>query len=185
MTTTVNDLPTDKTILLARIVNSGTYSADTRLVADILRTAGIDAVLPGHSGQDSVTIAGEPLDVASVISRWGDHDSPYPQAGSEEIEQFRRGFASTALTIADNHGYGRIVETALRELGLTAYLPPTSKRVAIDLDIKRVIVDAPLTRTGDIQQDALIDTVLAVVRALLVDRSPLPTTDEPVTAPAS
>ncbi|MEV0297078.1 hypothetical protein [Nocardia sp. NPDC050710] len=179
---TVNDLTTDHQILLARLIESGLYASDPRFVREVFTELGIEAHLPPldrPAVADGAVPEAEGIDVDAVIAQWGGYGIDYPPAGSEEIEQFRRRLVTTALTLGEAHGVfmSSAVEHALRTVGLSAYLPPTSKPVVVELGIDQLTIEARLTPSGEIDQAELTRAILGRLRADLENRSPLPTVD--------
>ncbi len=95
--------------------------------------------------------SGSHVDIAAVVQEWGDFDSPYPPAGSEEVENFRRRAITTALQHGEELDYCSTLEHAIRCIGLADYLPPSTQKITIPIptDLTYVTFEVELTRAGE------------------------------------
>ncbi|WP_331758272.1 hypothetical protein OG225_42535 (plasmid) [Nocardia sp. NBC_01377] len=172
----VEDLPTDKRVLVARLIDSGIPDRDPRVAGVLLTALGLHTLLPGTSG---IPADDQPVDAAALLTTYGRPSTNFPPTSSADIDKVRWTFVRTALTLADTHGLGDAVESALRELGLTWYMPQTSEKVDVAIDITSLAVEVPLNRSGGLDDTQLLDRILTAVHADIERRSPLPITRPP------
>ncbi|MCC3317957.1 MULTISPECIES: hypothetical protein [Nocardia] len=115
------------------------------------------------------------VDVTAVLDEWGATTSPYPPAGTEEIEQFRHRTIKAVLKVGNDRGYCGVLEDAIQEIGLMDYLPAREKDMDIEIpaDLGRISVTLELDRLGQMTRSEFIRTVALEISNRIADKADL------------
>lgn len=89
------------------------------------------------------------VDPDAVNDEWGSYTSPYPKAGSDEVEQFRRELITAALEYGIANRLCEDLENSIRRVGLGEYLPPSKVELTYEIPgFDPITVTTNLTRSG-------------------------------------
>ena len=110
----------------------------------------------------------DPVDVEAVIDAWGEYSQPYPQTGSDDIQARRQQLVDELLEHGEKLRFCDELERAIREIGLSEYLPPDEKEVTATgiPGFGNITVPVPLHR-GKFTQDDLQAAVRTFITAAL------------------
>ncbi|MGY2116607.1 hypothetical protein ACW9HR_22105 [Nocardia gipuzkoensis] len=137
----------------------------------------IRAIREGKLVAEAVEVDSDAVDVDAVIAAWGGNDTPYPRAGSEEVEAYRRQLVTDTLHHGVQHEYCRVLESTLRHIGLSAYLPPETKELVVDIPgFGPITVTAHLDRVGRVDDYRFKRDIAQHIIAELEKRGALTTT---------
>ncbi|MEW1734475.1 hypothetical protein AB0346_00800 [Nocardia beijingensis] len=137
-------------------------------------------VYDGDIVAESVERESRAIDVDAVLAEWGGIDTPYPKAGSAEVDTARRELVRSILKVGvEQLGYCPELETSIRAIGLSEYLPPETAEVTVDIPgWGPSTITAPLTRIGEFDKSRYRDAVLDFIATKLGEQNLLtpPTT---------
>ncbi|MFE9328943.1 hypothetical protein ACIHDR_49460 [Nocardia sp. NPDC052278] len=134
----------------------------------------LDRIIDNEVVAERVESNSSAIDVDAVVAEWGDSDDPLPEAGSDDIEAFRRELVATVLRYGEEQHLCDLLEKKIAVLGLRDYLPPSSKDVTLDIPgFGLATVDVSLTRAGAIRQSELRRAVADFIANSLAERGDL------------
>ncbi|WP_331758282.1 hypothetical protein OG225_42555 (plasmid) [Nocardia sp. NBC_01377] len=141
----------------------------------------IGTIFDGEVTAEPVKQRSKAVDVRAIVTEWGNWTTPYPAAGSPEVETARRTTIRAILQHGYNNRYCPEMERALREIGLGGYLPPESKHITVPVPgYGHATGTVNLTRVGDIADGEINRLVTAHILAQLEEREELIPVDAPV-----
>ena len=120
---------------------------------------------------EPIAVESRAVDADAVIRDWGSIRTPYPKAGTEEVEEFRRQLVIDVLKFGIERRLCSELEDAIDSIGLSAYRPARTKEVTVRVPgFGDVTTTVDLTRTGEVDQlvlkQAAIDTIATRVRRM-------------------
>lgn len=126
-------------------------------------------VYGGDVVAEAVAVDSRAIDVDAVLAEWGGLDTPYPKAGSTEVDSARRELVRSILKEGvERLDYCRELEASIRAIGLSEYLPPETAEVTVDIPgWGPSTITAPLTRIGEFDEPSYRSAVLNFIASKL------------------
>ncbi|WP_249643744.1 hypothetical protein [Nocardia sputi] len=163
-----------------------TYGAGNQIrdIVDTHLDTAVTAVRLGNTPLSLIPDDSQAIDRDAVIEQWGDYHTPYPSAGTAEVDHHRRQLIDTLRAFGTEQRWCEELERTIERIGLGGYI---TEAVTIDLtELGALTVRLPVHRNGSRREDELSEQLASAITAEL-DRRPelIGSTRAADTAPAT